>query len=249
MEDLSNKTYGDWTVLTFVGTNKNRQAIWHCKCTCGEEQDVLATYLKTGKSRHCKQCGNKNKQNSFYKNLYYKENLLNQKFGKLTVIEETSQRNKNKEILWRCLCDCGGEKNVSTSDLKRGYVTSCGCIVSKGEELITSILNSNNISFETQKTFFNCVFPNTKSLARFDFYINNQYLIEFDGEQHFYPVDFSCNKSEEQKQLDFQLNQIRDSYKNQWCKDNNIPLIRIPYTHYKDLCLEDLLLETSKFII
>lgn len=151
--------------------------------------------------------------------------------------------------MWRCLCDCGGEKNISTSDLKRGYVTSCGCIASKGEELIASILNSNNISFETQKTFFNCTFPNTKNLARFDFYVNNQYLIEFDGEQHFYPMDFSGNKSEEQKQFDFQLNQTRDNYKNQWCKDNNIPLIRIPYTHYKNLCLEDLLLETSKFII
>jgi hypothetical protein len=36
--------------------------------------------------------------------------------------------------------------------------------------------------------------------------------------------------------------------KNQWCLDNNILLIRIPYTHYNDLCLEDLLPETSKFI-
>ena len=34
-----------------------------------------------------------------------------------------------------------------------------------------------------------------------------------------------------------------------WCKDNNIPLIRIPYTHYKELKIEDLLLETSKFKI
>ena len=41
----------------------------------------------------------------------------------------------------------------------------------------------------------------------------------------------------------------RDKYKNQWCKDNNIPLIRIPYTHLKDLCIEDLLLETSNYII
>ena len=31
--------------------------------------------------------------------------------------------------------------------------------------------------------------------------------------------------------------------------ENNIPLIRIPYTHLQDLCLEDLQLETSKFII
>ena len=46
----------------------------------------------------------------------------------------------------------------------------------------------------------------------------------------------------------FKKTQEHDKYKNQWCKNNNIPLIRIPYTHLKDLCLEDLLLETSKFI-
>ena len=33
------------------------------------------------------------------------------------------------------------------------------------------------------------------------------------------------------------------------CKENNIPLIRIPYTHLNKLCLEDLLLETSNFIV
>ena len=43
--------------------------------------------------------------------------------------------------------------------------------------------------------------------------------------------------------------QERDIIKTQWCKDNNIPLIRIPYWHLKELKLEDLLLETSKFII
>ena len=47
----------------------------------------------------------------------------------------------------------------------------------------------------------------------------------------------------------FLKTQERDVLKNQWCKDNNIPLIRIPYWHLKDLCLEDLLLETSKFIV
>ena len=40
-----------------------------------------------------------------------------------------------------------------------------------------------------------------------------------------------------------------DEYKNQWCKENNIPLIRISYTHLNDLCIEDLLLETTKFLI
>lgn len=40
-----------------------------------------------------------------------------------------------------------------------------------------------------------------------------------------------------------------DEYKNQWCKENNIPLIRIPYIHLNDLCIEDLLLETTNFLI
>ena len=37
--------------------------------------------------------------------------------------------------------------------------------------------------------------------------------------------------------------------KNNWCKTNNIPIIRIPYTHYDTLTLEDLVLNTSKYII
>ena len=34
-------------------------------------------------------------------------------------------------------------------------------------------------------------------------------------------------------------------FKNIWCKKNNIPLIRIPYTKLNNLKLEDLLLDTS----
>ena len=70
---------------------------------------------------------------------------------------------------------------------------------------------------------------------------NNSYLIEYDGLQHFQP----CENFVDEEQ--FQKGQKRDFYKNQWCKDNNIPLIRIPYTHYDNLCIEDLLLETSKY--
>lgn len=36
--------------------------------------------------------------------------------------------------------------------------------------------------------------------------------------------------------------------KNQYCIDNQIPIIRIPYTHFNDLCIEDLQLDTSNFI-
>ena len=32
----------------------------------------------------------------------------------------------------------------------------------------------------------------------------------------------------------------RDNYKNQWCKENNIPLIRIPYTDYDKINAENM---------
>ena len=49
--------------------------------------------------------------------------------------------------------------------------------------------------------------------------------------------------------MSLEKNQKYDAIKTNWCLDNNIPLIRIPYTHLNKLCIEDLLLETSSFIV
>ena len=76
--------------------------------------------------------------------------------------------------------------------------------------------------------------------AKFDFFINNSYLIEYDGETH-----YNSNLHGWHNHTQLQAQQERDAIKNQWCKENNIPLIRIPYTHLKKLSIEDLLLETS----
>ena len=73
-------------------------------------------------------------------------------------------------------------------------------------------------------------------IALFDFYVDNKYLIEFDGFQHFDPIS-------EWYRPEY------DKYKDQWCKDNNIPLIRIPYTKLDTLTIEDIKLETSEYVI
>ena len=57
-------------------------------------------------------------------------------------------------------------------------------------------------------------------------------LIEYDGEQHFEPFGYDKDLSK------FISTQERDAYKNQWCKENNIRLIRIPYTEYNNLTME-----------
>ena len=74
---------------------------------------------------------------------------------------------------------------VTTNSLTKGDTKSCGCIKSFGEEKISQLLRENNIFFEREKQFNNCRFPDTNKMARFDFYVNNEYIIEFDGKQHF----------------------------------------------------------------
>lgn len=53
--------------------------------------------------------------------------LTGKKFGRLFVIEQGGRTNKG-EILWKCRCDCGTEKEVRGSKLRDGSVSSCGCL-------------------------------------------------------------------------------------------------------------------------
>jgi len=52
------------------------------------------------------------------------------KFGKLTAVEPTARRYDNK-VVWKCRCDCGGERYTTPSLLASGNVSSCGCALSE----------------------------------------------------------------------------------------------------------------------
>ena len=62
------------------------------------------------------------------------QNLIGQKFGKLTV-ESSAGTNKWKHRLWECKCDCGNIVIVDTSRLRNGHTKSCGCLHPKAEDL------------------------------------------------------------------------------------------------------------------
>ncbi len=51
-------------------------------------------------------------------------NLVNKKFGKLTV---KSVSHSNNGIIWNCECDCGNVCKTSGRDLVCSHTTSCGC--------------------------------------------------------------------------------------------------------------------------
>ena len=55
-----------------------------------------------------------------------KLNLLNQKFGRLTVISQ--EQSKYGKTIWKCVCDCGNITTVTSTNLNCGRIKSCGCI-------------------------------------------------------------------------------------------------------------------------
>lgn len=111
------------------------------------------------------------------------------------------------------------------------------------------MLTENNFSFKPEVSFEDCLTELGRKMY-FDFGVYNgetlQYLIEYDGEQHFYYSD--GDKTWNTKE-NFERTQKRDEIKNTWCKEHNIPLIRIPYTDVKSISVEDLRPETSKYLV
>ena len=227
-KDLTGKKIGFLTVLGPTEKRQSGSIVWECQCVCGNKCYIPTSNLSRS---HTTSCGCMKYKITGEK---LRLKLKGQRFGKLKVIKELPA--ENYESKWLCKCDCGNEKIATGWLLTNGAIKSCGCIVSKGEEKIRKILLDNNIPFEQQKTFSTCISPNNSSL-RFDFYIDNKYLLEYDGEQHFL-TDAKWHYTKEQ----IEQIKIYDEIKNKWCKDNNIPLIRIPYTKYDSLSLQDLLL-------
>ena len=220
---------------------KYKKTYWLCLCACGNTFSAKGSDIKRGAVKSCG-CLQKEKVSQLNR-----KELLNQVFGKLKVLEEDKNYNtehniKAKEIFWKCQCECGNIVSVSGNKLRAGITQSCGCLRSKGELKIIQLLTKNLVSFETQKTFSTCRFTKSNYLAKFDFWINESFLLEFDGEQH-----FNSRRKGWANEEKVSLNKERDNYKNQWCKDNNIPLKRIPYWALDSLTIGDIL--SDKFLV
>lgn len=62
----------------------------------------------------------------------YVKDIIGQKFGRLTVIEQVGYTPKNKHgsryAKWLCKCDCGNVCEMDTGTLRNKGVHSCGCV-------------------------------------------------------------------------------------------------------------------------
>lgn len=238
-KDLTNQKFGRLTALYDTGQRKNQKVVWHCICECGNETDVISSQLLNGKTQSCG-CLQRERTSEACR-----IDLTGQKFGKLLALY-SFKKEGSRDRYWHCKCDCGNEWDVVTNDLRNGHTTSCGCLTqSKGELKIEQIFQENNVQYQKEYSFNDLWLGEGKNKrkARFDFYVNG-YCIEFDGVQHFKPGRGHYDSPEK-----FEKTKSYDKIKNEYCYKNNIPLIRIPYTRLAELCLQDLMLETSNFIV
>jgi len=124
--DLIGKQFDKLLVVEFGGIwsdgkGVKRRTMWKCKCSCGNKNliTVIGSNLTRGNSISC---GCK----TLFDDKYNSVNLLNKKFGSLTVIDKCNEKTKSRGVFWLCRCDCGKETKVTSNSLTSGNTQTCG---------------------------------------------------------------------------------------------------------------------------
>ena len=145
--------------------------------------------------------------------------------------------NSNLKVWWKCkICGNEWESTISNRSNNRGCPE---CNESKGEKKVKEVCKLYNVPHDSQFTFDD-LRGISNGLLKFDVPIfwdeektQLRMLIEFDGEQHFRWIKGMMTKK------DFEKLQYHDKLKNEYCKDNNIKLLRIRYDDFNKI--EDIL--------
>lgn len=216
-KDLIGMTFGELTVVEeagrYISPGGRKRITWKCVCSCGKETIVHGATLLSGKVQSCGHIR--------------RADLSGQQFGWLIAIKPgktiINDDGKDNVTTWLCHCtNCGGYKEIRTNALTFGATISDGCINSINERVIIKFLSNINVKYKKEYTFNDLRMPDTNTKLRFDFAIfdersNLKGLIEYDGIHHFKTIK---NWGDRQRL-------ISDPLKIEYCKNNNIPLLKI----------------------
>ena len=95
-----------------------------------------------------------------------KDDLTNQRFGRLTVLGDVGKRTGRGRVLWHCLCECGRVTFVQGDHLKNGRTKSCGCLNEEEKhKRFKDLTNTETDNFKVidraysknQRVYWNCI--------------------------------------------------------------------------------------------
>ena len=182
----------------------------------GEQNVTLQAILNSGAG--CPKCANERVGARSALDKDYVKHYIDSINGNELLNKEDYKSTKVYNLNIRC--SCGNIFTTSFDCYARGVQRcySCSCRESLREREIRILLENYKIEFIQEHKFEDCrdLLP-----LPFDFYLPDYNLcIEFDGQHHYEPVFGEKHYKSTVK---------HDKIKNQYCEDNNINLLRIPY--------------------
>ena len=195
---------------------KNAYSKMYYKCPKHGIQKI--NYHDLSNNYHCQKCRNINIG-------------LKNRLSKSKLIQSVECKNNNKLInpdeyihakVNNLQIQCGSCEKIyitNKNNYDRWIDGKCPvCRGSSGEYEISKCLEKYNIKYIRQKKFIDC---KDITYLYFDFYLPDYNMcIEFDGQQHFTPIFSEKN---------FYKTVLHDGMKNNYCKWNNIIMLRIAY--------------------
>ena len=214
MKEVHNNKY-DYSLIDFKDYNTK------IKIICSKHdifEQLINNHMRGQGCPKCSTIISSNKQKTNVDDFIIKANVLHNNIYDYSLVEYINSKTKIKII-----CPNHGIfLQTPNNHTKKGCPRGCPkCKKSHGEMFISKYLDNINISYIQEKTFDEC---KNERLLRFDFYLpEHNICIEYDGRQHFEPID---RFGGEEYLLKVMKN---DSIKNEYCSKNNIELVRISY--------------------
>lgn len=183
---------------------------------CGTTYSTRADTFFRGSQ--CKKCLYKSISKKYTKTTKeYADEVTDVTDGEYSLIGEYVNTN-TKVTLKHNLC--GNIYQVFPYQFKRGKRCPDCSSMSYGEHYIEKILKKHKIKFSKQVEFKDC--KDIHQLS-YDFKVNN-FLIEYQGQQHYHPVELFGGKKQ------FLVQQEHDTIKRKYAVENGYTLIEVPYT-------------------
>lgn len=183
-KNLCNQLFGHVVPMYRINKSRGRCSFW--KCYCLKDNTIFEACSEDLIKGHTQSCGclKKEKAKNQIKNIKkHNKDYTGMKWNHLTAVK-FDHMEKNYSY-WAFSCDCGNPELLITkaSYVYSGDRTRCNkCSGWLGPEKIAKILDENNIKYEQEKTFDGLIY---EGKLRFDFWVNNEYAIEYNGSQHY----------------------------------------------------------------
>ena len=124
-EAIEGQRFGRLVAVRPTEALRDKSIVWECQCDCGNTVLESQAALTRGQILSCGCIQKEQIQKRL--DALTNENA-GKRFGRLTILYAVTEA-ESKRIRYVCRCDCGKEIHAQLSDLQRGMVKSCGCLI------------------------------------------------------------------------------------------------------------------------